>query len=165
MSIQIRPAIENDLSSFVDIINYYIQHTAITFDTDSYDIASRSPWMHQFKDSGPHQCLTALEGDEIIGYACSAPFRPKNAYLSSVEVSVYLTPEYKGKGLGQKLYEALFQRLSSEAVHRAYALITLPNERSISLHSKFGFEQVGVLSDAGYKLGQYHSISLMEKQL
>jgi phosphinothricin acetyltransferase len=99
-----------------------------------------------------------------LGYANSGPLRPKAAYDTSVEVSIYRSPKYKEPGLGSLLYQTLFDRLAKEDVHRAHALITLPNEASIALHKKMGFYQVGQLNEAGRKFNAYHSVLWMEKK-
>ncbi|MFM9755288.1 N-acetyltransferase family protein, partial [Streptomyces turgidiscabies] len=80
---------------------------------------------------------------EILGYATSSPFRAKQAYATSVEVTVYLRPDAGGRGVGTLLYEALFEALSGEDLHRAYAGIAQPNEASVRLHERFGFRHVG----------------------
>lgn len=165
MSLIIRPATEPDLPGLIQILNHYIENTAITFDTTAYNVETRRPWLKQFSDTGRHQCLIAeLEG-QLLGYANSGPLRPKAAYDTSVEVSVYTDVNTQHPGLGTHLYKALFQRLSIADVHRAHALITLPNDASIGLHRKFGFYEVGELQEAGRKFDQYHSVLWMEKKL
>jgi phosphinothricin acetyltransferase len=63
------------------------------------------------------------------------------------------------------LYERLFAALEGEDVHRAYAGVTLPNEASVRLHRRFGFEQVGVYREVGRKFGVYHDVAWFEKRL
>jgi len=103
--------------------------------------------------------LTPAVGD----YASSSPFRDRQAYRTSVETSVYLDPRWLGRGIGTKLYRALFGGLSGLEIHRAYAAITLPNPPSVSLHHRFGFREVGVLDEAGHKFGRYWSVLWMER--
>ncbi|TCS43850.1 GNAT family N-acetyltransferase [Reinekea marinisedimentorum] len=165
MTIEIRHLETQDESSIVSILNHYIENTAITFDTELYSVETRKPWFNQFKKTGRHQCLVAVFDGQVVGYANSAPFRPKRAYDTSIEVSIYLKNDLARKGVGSMLYTELFNRLEGEDVHRAHALITLPNEKSINLHKKFGFEEVGALSEAGRKFERYHTVYLMEKRL
>lgn len=162
----IRHANEDDLSQIIAMLNPFIEKTAITFDTLPYTPDTRLPWFTQFDTSGRHQCLVAVDqNDRIIGYANSAPLRPKAAYNTSVEVSVYRLSADKFRGVGSELYAALFERLRHEDVHRAHALITLPNAASIALHKKFDFYEVGTLHEAGRKFNQYHDVYWMEKRL
>jgi phosphinothricin acetyltransferase len=105
------------------------------------------------------------EGGPVVGYATSSPYRPKAAYSTSVETSIYLAPDAGGRGIGSLLYTALFHALAGEDVHRAYAGVTLPNEASIRIHERFGFRKVGVYQEVGRKFGAYHDVVWLEKQL
>jgi len=164
MNLLIKHLTSEHLPEIVQILNYYIKNTAITFDTEPYTTETRKPWFEQFGLSGRYQCLVAIEDGQIAGYANSSPFRAKRAYDPSIEVSIYLRHDLHSKGVGTALYTELFNRIKHENVHRAHALITLPNDKSINLHKKFGFTEVGTLNEAGQKLGQYHSVYLMEKK-
>ena len=164
MPLVIRHALQSDLSTIVAILNPYIKETAITFDTEPYTIETRQPWFDQFNNDSRYQCFVAVLDDTVVGYANSAPLRPKKAYDTSVEVSIYKAKDCTVKGIGNALYSALFRALESKDVHRAHGVITLPNEGSIALHQKFNFEGVGILSEAGRKFGKYHSVYWMEKK-
>lgn len=163
----IRRAQQRDLSQIVDLLNPYIQDTAITFDTKPYTPVSRQPWFDIFGDhTCRHQCFVALDSlDNLIAYACSGPLRPKPAYDTSVEVSIYSNPQSHGLGIGTHLYQTLFNALMKVDVHRAHALITLPNAASIRLHQKFNFQEVGVLNEAGRKFDCFHDVCWMEKRI
>ncbi|MEO3976153.1 GNAT family N-acetyltransferase [Streptomyces sp. CAU 1734] len=101
----------------------------------------------------------------VLGYATSSPLRPKAAYDTSVEVSVYCAPEAAGRGIGSLLYRALFAALEGEDVHRAYAGIAGPNEASARLHAWFGFRPVGTYREVGRKFGRYWDVTWYEKEL
>lgn len=161
----IRPISSKDYESIVNILNPFIEKTAVTFDTTPYTVETRQPWFKQFNELGRHQCLVAEFEGRVVGYANSSALRPKAAYDTSVEVSVYRCPSYNEPGLGSLLYYSLFERLSNEDVHRAHCLITLPNDASVALHKKVGFYDVGVLNEAGRKFGTFHSVLWMEKRL
>ena len=164
-SVQIRPSVIDDLPSLTDMYNHYILHTAITFDIEPYTVESRKVWYSQFAETGRHQLLVAEFNNEVIGFACSAPFKQKQAYETSVEVSIYLKPDRQGQGVGKRLYEALFKALENEDVHRAYAGISLPNEASRTIHQMFGFTSVGIYREAGRKFGKYWDIEQFEKAI
>lgn len=165
MSILIRPIQATDLAAIVAILNPFIATTATTFDTEPYSAQTRRPWFNQFGDTGRYRCFVAekLNG-ELIGYANSSPLRAKRAYDTSVEVSIYRSPDRTIPGLGSLLYAKLFEYLRNEDVHRAHAVITLPNIASIALHEKFGFYEVGTLHEAGRKFDTYHNVFWMEKR-
>jgi phosphinothricin acetyltransferase len=165
MSLVIRPFEETDLADIVDILNPFIQDTAVTFDTEPYTEESRKPWSVPFSITGRYQCLVAEFKGKVVGYANSSRLREKAAYDTSVEVSIYRAPEVPYPGLGSMLYKELFSRLAHEDIHRAHALITLPNDASVAIHQRFGFYEVGTLNEAGRKFGRYHSVLWMEKKL
>ena len=102
---------------------------------------------------------------EILGYACSSVFRPKAAYASTVETTIYLAPEARGQGLGRRLYQALFQELESEGLHRACAGVTVPNPASEALHLALGFREAGLFGEVGRKFGRYWDVKWFEKAL
>ena len=163
MTVQIRPARLSDLEAMIGILNPFILDTAVTFDTEPYDVERRQPWFSQFSEQGRYQCFVAEVDGSVVGYANSGPLRPKRAYDTSVEVSVYVKSGNEGNGLGSQLYQSLFAALELEDVHRAHALVTLPNSASVALHKKFGFYEVGTLNEAGRKFEKYHSVLWLER--
>jgi phosphinothricin acetyltransferase len=167
MEVQVRAGTENDLVALTDIYNHYIRETPITFDINPITPDERRPWLLSHPEDGPHRLLVAQPagGGGILGYATSSPFRPKAAYATSVETSIYLAPDTGGRGVGTLLYTALFKALGDEDVHRAYAGVTLPNEASIRIHQRFGFHQIGLYEEVGRKFGTYHDVAWFEKQL
>jgi phosphinothricin acetyltransferase len=168
---QVRSGVEADLESLTDIYNHYVRETALTFDTVAFTPQERLPWLHSHPEDGPHRLLVALEPDtqdnasHVLGYATSSPYRPKAAYSTSVEVSVYLAPGATGRGIGTLLYQALFEALADEDIHRAYAAIAQPNEPSVRLHDAFGFRHIGTHTEVGRKFGRYRDVSWYEKPL
>jgi phosphinothricin acetyltransferase len=162
---RIRPAIADDHAAITDLYNHYVVRTPITFDVEPYALQARRPWFEQFADGGRYRLLVAEGAEGILGYACTLRYRPKAAYETSVETSVYLRPDATGQGLGALLYGALFAALRGEDVHRALAGITLPNPASVALHRRFGFRSVGVYSHVGRKFGRYWDVEWFEKEL
>ena len=160
----IRGATEGDLPALTELYNHYIAHTSITFDTEIYTVETRREWFSHYSDSGRHRLLVAegIDGN-LLGYASSSKFRPKAAYDTSVETSVYVAESAHGLGVGTALYAALFAILSTEDVHRAVAGVTIPNEKSLALHTKFGFRQVGVMTEVGRKFDRYWDVMWLEK--
>ncbi|MDF6020466.1 GNAT family N-acetyltransferase [Streptomyces sp. JH34] len=169
--LQVRPGVEADLEALTDIYNHYVRETALTFDTVTFTPQERLPWLRSHPQDGPHRLLVALDpgtrddAPHVLGYATSSPYRPKAAYSTSVEVSVYCAPGTTGRGVGTLLYKALFEALADEDLHRAYAAIALPNEASVRLHDAFGFRLVGTYEEVGRKFGRYRDVSWYEKPL
>ncbi|MFE2427509.1 GNAT family N-acetyltransferase [Streptomyces sp. NPDC059373] len=171
MDVQVRPGREEDLEALTELYNHYVRETPITFDLEPLTPEQRRPWLVSHPEDGPYRLLVACEAvrgpnpGRILGYATSSPFRPKAAYATSVEVTVYLAPDVGGRGIGTLLYEALFEALATEDLHRAYAGVAQPNEASERLHARFGFRPVGVYREVGRKFGRYWDVAWYEKEL
>ncbi|QOV37758.1 N-acetyltransferase [Streptomyces ferrugineus] len=169
--VQVRPGVEGDLEALTDLYNHYVRETPITFDTAVFTPEERRPWLLSHPEDGPHRLMVAVQGgpgrtsQRILGYATSSAFRPKPAYETSVETTVYLAPDAGGRGIGTLLYKALFEALAEEDVHRAYAGIAQPNEASTRLHERFGFRHVGTYREVGRKFGRYWDVAWYEKEL
>lgn len=160
---QIRHACEADLPALLDIYNYYVAHTHITFDVEQRTIAERTAWFSQFAKVGRYQCFVAEEGGKVVGWASSSRFKERAAYDTSVETTVYLSPGKIGEGLGSMLYGALFSALAGEDVHRAYGGIAAPNPASVRLHEKMGFERVAGYREVGRKFGRFWDVEVYER--
>ncbi|MEV5487890.1 N-acetyltransferase family protein [Streptomyces bobili] len=165
--VQVRPGSEGDLEALTDLYNHYVRETPITFDTAIFTPEERRPWLLSHPEDGPYRLMVATDTDsqEILGYATSSPFRAKQAYATSVEVTIYLRPDAGGRGVGTLLYQALFDALSGEDLHRAYAGIAQPNEASVRLHERFGFRHVGTYREVGRKFGRYWDVAWFERDL
>jgi phosphinothricin acetyltransferase len=161
----IRPAIRRDLPRLTEIYNYYVINTPITFDLEPLSVEARTPWFEEHSLAGRYRLLVAVEGGEVIGYASTTRFRVKRAYDTTVESSIYCAPEALGRGIGAKLYGALFDAIAGEDIHRIVAGITLPNDASVALHRRFGFQVVGTFTEVGRKLGRFWDVAQLERRL
>ncbi|WOF73670.1 GNAT family N-acetyltransferase [Parvibaculaceae bacterium PLY_AMNH_Bact1] len=161
--ITIRWALAADIPQINKIYNHYIRETPITFDIEEKTDEDSAYWLQKLGTTGRYQCFVAVKADTVLGWACSGAYRPKAAYGTSVEVSVYLDPNAGGQGLGTALYTRLFEALKDEDVHRALAGVTLPNDASLALHRRFGFTEVGTYSEVGRKFDTYWDVMWLEK--
>jgi len=163
---RIRAATLHDLGALTEIYNHYIVHSAITFDLHPFTAAGRRAWFDDHAGSGPHRLLVAVgERGDCVGYSTSSRWRPKPAYDTTAEVSVYCHPEARGRGYGTALYEALFAALEAEDVHTIVAGVSLPNPASLSLHRKLGFRQVGTFHEVGRKFDKLWDVAWFERSL
>ena len=161
----VRRASEADLPALLDIYNYYVTNTHITFDLEPRTLAERSVWFSQFAMRGRYQCFVAEEDGNVIGWASSSRFKDRAAYDTSVETTVYLAPSMTGRGIGSPLYQALFSALSNQDVHRAYGAIATPNPASIRLHEKIGFERVATYREVGRKFSRFWDVEVYERAI
>ena len=164
-TLQIRPAKADDLPRIVAIYNHYVLHTHVTFDTEVVAVLQRLEWFDTFSSFGPHRLVVAQSGEQVVGYASSSRFKVRQAYDTSVEVTIYVHPDAKRMGIGRILYGRLFELLAEEDLHRAFAVITLPNDASIKIHETFGFAHVGTLHEVGQKFDRYWDVAWYEKSL
>lgn len=159
----IRDATADDLEAINDLYNATIVDSHVSFDVEPWDSAKRRTW---WEDRDPELvCLVAEVDGAVVGVAYSSWWRLKEAYRTTMETTVVLSDHYHGQGLGTDLLAALVERLHAEGLHRAIAIIALPNEASRALHRKLGYLEVGTLTEVGNKLGRYWDTVLMEKDL
>jgi phosphinothricin acetyltransferase len=163
--VEVRPATELDLDAINEIYNHYVAGAHYTFDLEPMSSEARHEWFTHYGQTGRHRVLVAVVEGRVVGYATSSRFRDKPAYQTSVETSIYVSPEAVGRGAGSQLYEGLFRSLDGEDVHRAYAGIALPNPQSVALHERFGFKQVAHFTEQGRKFGRYWDVAWFEKAL
>jgi phosphinothricin acetyltransferase len=163
---EVRPAELDDLPALTAIYNHYVVNTTITFDLRPFTPGERRPWFDEHKPSGRHRLLVATDtADTCLGYASTSRWRPKPAYDTTVEASVYCHPDAIGRGCGRTLYAALFDSLEHEDVQTIVAGVSLPNSRSIALHERFGFRPVGVFHAVGRKFDRYWDVAWFERPL
>ena len=105
-----------------------------------------------------YPCLVYVENNEILGYAYASPYCERIAYIYSTDLSIYLHPYAKGKGIGTKLYLALMDILQKQGFYNVYACITGQNHNSIAFHSKLGFKKIATFENSGYKFGEWLDI-------
>lgn len=146
----VRSAETDDAAELADIYNYYILNTCITFETEAVTseqmadriaetIATPLPW------------LVAETSGGILGYAYASNWKGRCAYRFSVETTIYLATNHAHKGVGLQLYTALIDAIRSMSMHSVIGGIALPNERSVRLHERMGFEKIGQFRQVGYK--------------
>jgi phosphinothricin acetyltransferase len=161
--ISIRPAVRGDLPRLTEIYNYYVINTPVTFDMEPYTVERRAIWFDQFAPTGRYRLVVAGENGIVLGYAGTMRFRPKAAYETTVETTIYCAQEAIGKRIGSRLYAALFDALKHEDIHRFVAGYTLPNDASAALHARCGFKPVGIYTEVGRKFGRYWDVQWTER--
>ena len=161
----IRPATLDDLPRLTEIYNHYVVNSPATFDLEPYTVERRMPWFSQFGLAGRHRLLVTEEDGVVLGYAGTMGFRPKAAYDTTVETTIYCAADHTRKGLGSLLYAALFEAIKDEDIHRIVAGFTLPNAASQALHEHLGFKTVGIFHEVGRKFGRYWDVAWTERLL
>ena len=162
---EIRVGGAHDLEQLNEIYNHYVRTSPCTFDIEEVSMDARREWFTHYATTGRHRLFVVEDAGAVVGYAISSPFIERRAYETSVSTSVYCAPEHTGRGLGSALYRVLFDAISDEDLHRAYAGITQPNDASVALHKSFGFKQVAWFSEQGRKFDRYWDVAWFEKEL
>lgn len=166
MNVAVRVATMEDLPSITQIHNHYIVNTHITFDVRPYRPEERVSWFQEHSDGGRYRMLVACDDHgSVAGYACTGRHRAKAAYDTSVEASIACRPDGVRQGVGTLLYQALFDTLADQDIHRIVAGIAQPNPASNALHERFGFKRIGVFTQVGRKFGRYWDVMWMERPL
>jgi phosphinothricin acetyltransferase len=164
--IQVRTANPNDLYEIMDLQNSYVNAGFVGMLREKpFDIEESKIWFSQFSESSSHQLLIASDGNNLLGYTASFSYRGGGVFSKTVETSIYTSLVHQSRGAGSVLYKTLFERISNFDLHLAVVGIALPNDKSISLHKKFNFEEVGTLNEYAYFKNSYVSSLWMQKRL
>ena len=169
-AITIRDAVPEDAGRLLEIYDYYVKYTAITFEYETPSLADFLSRMAATQRRYPY--LVILSDGRVEGYAYAGPFKARAAYDRSVETTIYLAPDAQKRGLGRALYEALEQALRKMGILNLYACIGLPEHddeylttNSADFHAHLGYTTVGVFHKCGNKFGRWYDMTWMEKFL
>ena len=150
----IREATSDDAAAIAAIYAPLVKDTIVSFEEEppsAEEMAERI--------AASHAWLVAEEDGEVVGYAYAARFHPRAAYRWSAEVSIYLAPEARGRGIGKRLVADLLDRLRAMGFVNAFGGTALPNPASERLLEAFGFKQVALWEHAGFKFDAWHDVS------
>ena len=159
----IRSAKIEDASAICDIYNYYVLNTIITFEEILVSEKEMQQRISSIMKSYPW--LVYLENNKVVAYAYATQWKSRSAYNSTVESAIYVKQGFEGKGIGSILYKNLIQILKENRFHSILGGIALPNNHSIALHEKLGFQNVGQLKEVGFKIGKWIDVGYWEKML
>ena len=150
----IRTAEEKDMPELLAIYNYEVEHGFATFDLTPKTLEERMVWFREH-NIGNHPLIIAEEDGKAVGYASLSSYRPKEAYKTTVELSIYISRDYRRKGIAGKLASSIIEiARERDDVHTGISVITGGNEASILLHEHLGFEYCGTMKEMGMKFGK-----------
>ncbi|MFN2594707.1 MAG: arsinothricin resistance N-acetyltransferase ArsN1 family B [Actinomycetota bacterium] len=161
--LEIRSASAADAADIARIYAPYVTKAPASFELDppaAEDMAARIE-----TSLAKHAWLVASENGVIVGYAYGTTARTRAAYRFTVEVSVYLDGDARGRGIGKALMIELLETLATRGYLTAIAGVTLPNDASVRLFESLGFESVGVYRNIGYKFGRWHDVGWWQRSL
>ncbi len=160
----IRDATEQDLPAIRDIYNDAVLNTTAIWNEQLVDLANRQAWFTA-RQAQRYPILVAVDNDEVTGYASFGDWRPFEGYRYSVEHSVYVRNDQRGKGLGPRLMQALIERARAGGKHVMVAAIESSNQASLRLHERLGFMTTGQMPQVGIKFGRWLDLTFMQLTL
>jgi len=161
----IRTAKKEDINSLLDIYNYEVINSTSTFDLNVKTFEQWTQWFYAHNVHN-HPLIVAEIDGVVAGYASLSPYREKEAYISTVELSVYVSKEYRGRGVATALMQKIIQMAKEDKrTHTVVSVITSENRVSEKLHYKMGFTFCGTIHQVGKKFGRYLDISNFELQV
>lgn len=151
---KIRVAKEQDMPALLDIYNYEVEQGYATFDLKPKTMDERLVWFREH-NRGNHPLIVAEEDGKAVGYASLSPYRIKEAYSATVELSLYVHRDYRRRGIAVKLAETILAMARErEDIHTVISVITGGNAASMRLHEKLGFTHCGTMREVGVKFGK-----------
>jgi phosphinothricin acetyltransferase len=161
---EIRSATANDMASVMAIYKHFVLATTNTLEVTPPDLSEMQRRRQSVLDRGLPYLVAELEG-YVVGYCYASQFRPREGYRFTVEDSIYVRADCIGYGVGRKLLSALIAACESAGCHRLVACICGDNPASVALHTSQGFARVGTIPEAGFKLGGWIDMSMMQRPL
>lgn len=158
---QIRAAEEGDLPDILTIYNDAILHTTAVYDETPHTIEMRLAWFRAKQESGM-PVFVADAGGRVAGFSALGPFRAWAAYRYTVENSIYVGPNDRGRGLGRLLLAPLIESAGAMGMHAIVAGVDADNQASYQLHRSFGFVEVAHFREVGYKFGRWLDLKFLE---
>jgi phosphinothricin acetyltransferase len=159
----IRAANINDAQQLAELYNYYVRHTLITFEEEELTAGQYAERIEKIAANYPF--IVFEENGEILGFAYGNKWRERSAYRFALESSVYVKQGHFGKHIGTKLYEELFNLLKIQGCKQVIGVITLPNETSVKMHERFGFEKAAHFKSVGIKFDTWCDVGFWQKTL
>lgn len=160
----LRSATPADAPALLAIYAPFVTGTAVSFETEVPSVDAFGARIAKALAGWAWLVAEDTEG-RCLGYAYGSAHRERAAYRYCTEVSAYIAPGQRGRGLGRQLYTALFDRLAALGYCTALAGVAQPNEASMALHRALGFSLVGTYQRAGWKFGAWHDIAWLQRPL
>jgi len=157
----IRDASPADLGALRDIYNDAVLNTTAIWNEVAIDLDNRRAWLELRAQQG-FPVLVAEDAGEVVGYASYGPWRTFDGFRETVEHSVYVRADQRGKGVGPQLMQALVDRARAQGLHVMVAAIESGNAASIRLHERLGFATTGQMPQVGQKFGRWLDLTFMQ---
>ncbi|MDP9071648.1 MAG: N-acetyltransferase family protein [Actinomycetota bacterium] len=162
-SVATRLAVVDDAEAIRDIYNREVTGSAVTFDLVPRTLEDQRAWLAAH--AGAHPAVVAVSGSEVLGFGSLSPYRDRPAYATTVEDSVYVRHDARGRGVGRAILQELVRLARAHGFHTVMARVVGSHEVSIALHRACGFDLVGIEREVGRKFGRWLDVALMQRLL
>ena len=159
--INVRHATESDVPAMLEIYNEIILNTTAVWHNEPHTLQMRQEWIALKTEQG-YPVFVAEQNGVITGFSTIGPFRPWVGYRFTVENSVYVSAENRGKGIAKLLMPPIIEAAKQLKLHAIVAGIEASNEPSIALHNKFGFVEVAHFKEVGFKFNRWMDLKFLE---
>jgi len=149
----IRPCRLSDAEQICEIYNHHVRNTVVTFEETPVAVDEMARRIATVTEKWPW--FVWEEQGAIAGYAYAGMWKERSAYRFSVESTVYVAENRVRRGIGAALYRALLPELKVRGAHYVIGGIALPNDASVALHERLGFEKIGHFKEVGFKHGRW----------
>ncbi|HEY4045253.1 MAG TPA: GNAT family N-acetyltransferase [Acidobacteriaceae bacterium] len=160
----VRPSTSADIPEVTAIYANFVATSTATLETVAPDESEMLRRRQAVLDRDLPYLVAELEG-YIVGFCYASQFRPRDGYRFTVEDSIYVRPDCIGHGVGKLLLAELILECKAKGCHSMVACICGVNVSSVALHVSLGFQQVGLLPEAGNKFGEWLRLLIMQRQL
>ncbi len=165
MSYVIRDAVPADLPAIREIYNDAVLNTLAIWNEQTVDLENRQQWFNARQAQGYPILVIVDTANAVLGYASFGDWRPFEGFRHTVEHSVYVHPEQRGKRLGPQLLTELIKRAQAGDKHVMVAAIESSNGASIHVHKQLGFVTSGRMPQVGIKFGRWLDLTFMQLML
>ena len=160
----VRPATLADIPEITAIYARFVSTSTATFELTAPDQSEMAARRQAVLQRDLPYLVAELEG-YTVGFCYASQFRPREGYRYTVEDSIYVRPDCVGHGVGRSLLSELIRQCQAKGCHSMVACICGVNPPSVALHASLGFQQVGLLPEAGNKFGEWLSLLMMQRLL
>jgi L-amino acid N-acyltransferase len=157
-------ATEENLPAILEIYNDAILHTTAVYQEQTHTLSMRKKWFEEKQQAGL-PVFVAYAKDAVAGFSTYGPFRNWPGYRFTVEHSVYVSPNFRGRGIGKKLVSAVINHAKQQGMHAMIAGIDAAGQASIGLHLSLGFKEVAYFKEVGYKFGRWLDLKFLQLML
>jgi phosphinothricin acetyltransferase len=162
LDIRVRDAVIADMEAVREIYNHYVRTSTATFDMADEAPTQRLDWFAHHQAEGL-PVIVAEVGGKVVGWGSHSYYHSRCAYRTTIEPSIYVHPDFVGKGIGRRLMQSLLTLAEDKGYHVLVGKICSENTTSIQMCKSFGFELVGELREVGCKFDRWLNVTLMQK--